>query len=264
MESNLPSVLVLLEEAVRDRLLGWPAEWEGYHWPGYTYEHTLRVRDLALRLARAEQADEQVVLLAGLLHDIAKAHGKTHAAVGADEAHNLLGAHAVDGQLRTRVCDAIRTHAGDNTADSPAESLCLGDADLIDANFGLVAVWRFITIRAGHDSPLHDSVLSMREWLPKKDALLDALLTRTGRLVARQRSARMHVFCEQLVEQMSTRTGGGTYRLADIATHIHVDRGTHLLADQVTAIELAARQGPVEDAVLTVCRSLRAEIRGLH
>ena len=41
-----------LENVVRDRLADWPSGWEGYHWPGYTYEHTLRVRALALRLAR--------------------------------------------------------------------------------------------------------------------------------------------------------------------------------------------------------------------
>jgi len=132
------SIIADLEKTVADRLADWPPQWEGFHWPGYTYEHTQRVRNLALRLAREEGADLEVVGLAALLHDIAKAAGKDHAQVGAEEAAKLLDGQ-VPADLRERVCHAIATHSGDNHADSPVENKVLGDADLIDSNFGLVA-----------------------------------------------------------------------------------------------------------------------------
>jgi len=103
------------EAIVRSRLADWPAQWEGYHWPGYTWEHTLRVRDLALRLAGEMGAAPEVVGLAALLHDIEKAAGREHAAVGAEETARLLAERAVDPELSARVVDAIATHAGGNT-----------------------------------------------------------------------------------------------------------------------------------------------------
>ena len=264
MSTNLSTIVASLEELIRERLLAWPSDWEGYHWPGYSYEHTLRVRDLALTLARQEGADADVVLLAALLHDIAKSAGEDHAAAGAEEALNILCEYAVDGELRSRACDAIANHSGENSAESPVENLCLSDADLIDSNFGLVAVWRFITIRSGHRAGLRETVLATQEWLPKKDALLVNVLTRHGREIARQRAARTRVFCEQLIEQATTQTGSSMFRLIDLAEHIHADRGRHLLVEQLDAIERIASERRTERMVPTVCRSLRAEMAGRH
>jgi uncharacterized protein len=256
------SVVQFLEDLIRDRLSGWPAQWEGYHWPGYTYEHTLRVRALALELAAREGADPEVVELACLLHDIRKDSGKGHAKIGAEEAEVILKGLGVKPKLCKRVCQAIALHSGDNKPDSPAESLCLGDADLIDSNFGLVATWRFITIRSGHDAALDETIAGMSSWLPKKDELLDWLLTRSGREIARQRSARMRVFCEQLMEEM-TRPPEQRDGVIRAAGHFHNSRGEALLADQVTALE--ALCGEMSDQMLAViCRSLRREITGQH
>lgn len=94
-----------LERIIRDRLIGWPPDWEGYHWPGYTYEHTLRVRDLALTLAERERADPDVVLLAALLHDIRKDSGRDHAEVGANEAGRILKDLGVSDRISARVCE---------------------------------------------------------------------------------------------------------------------------------------------------------------
>jgi len=264
MPTDLSPLLGPIEQLVYQRLAFWPAAWEGYHWPGYTYEHTLRVRNLALALARREKADEGVVHLAALLHDIRKDTGKDHARVGAEEALAILDRCGVNGELRLRVCDAIARHAGDNTAASPVENLCLGDADLIDANFGLVAAWRFITIRAGHDAPLSEIIAGMADWLPKKDALLGGLHTRSGREIARQRAARMHAFCEELSAQAPPPPANGHYRLLDLASHMHGARGGCFLTDQVAFVEDLALRRPCEPLVPTTCRSLRLEIAGVH
>jgi uncharacterized protein len=262
MSQEIASVVSSLEVLLRERLGSWPSCWEGYHWPGYTYEHSLRVCDLALEIARREGADTDVVHLAALLHDIRKDSGKGHAETGAREAADILTCLGVKGELRERVCSAIATHSGNNTPDSPIENCCLGDADLIDSNFGLVATWRFITIRSGHQATLSDTVAAMGEWLPKKDQLLALLLTRSGKEIARQRSARMRVFCEELMDEIATpRQADG---LVTVAGFIHEDCGRHLLCEQIAGLEELCEEHQAPSLLPTVCRSLRDEMRGLH
>lgn len=191
----------------------------------------------------------------------ASLQAKAHAAQGAEEAERILKGLGVRADVRRRVCEAIALHSGDNKPDSPVESRCLGDADLIDSNFGLVATWRFITIRSGHGTPLEDTIRGMAEWLPKKDELLSWLLTRSGREIARQRAARMRVFCEQLMEEI-TRPPELRDGVILVAGHFHDSRGASLLAAQVDALETAC--GPNEKLLSTICRSLRREILGQH
>jgi uncharacterized protein len=264
---NMPAITTAvnerLEEAVRARLAGWPAEWEGYHWPGYCYEHTLRVRALALHLARIEGADEDVVHVAATLHDICKSAGAEHAGLGAAEARQLLLDLAADPDVRERACDAIASHCGDNTQSSPLESRVLGDADLIDANFGLVAVARFITIRSGHNTPLPETIRSLSEWLPRKDAFLEVLLTSSGRQVARQRSARMHVFCDELLLSLQDPAATEGVTLFGLAGAIHRDRGRSPLGELVDTLGWQSGDVPDDPLVGAALRSLASEIAGL-
>jgi putative nucleotidyltransferase with HDIG domain len=258
------NLIAELESIVRDRLEDWPPHWERYHWPGYTYDHTLRVRNLAVAMAAKERADTYIVELAALLHDIAKDAGDDHGAAGAVEAERILRAHGAPDDIVQRVCSAIETHTGKNTPQHPIENLVLGDADLIDANFGLVAAWRFITIRAGHQTPLADTIVSMQEWLPRKDALMEKLLTETGRWIAHERSARMHVFCVDLRAVLEGRSPADGYSLLSAARHIAESYTTGRLEAQVAEIEAAAAlhpRGPTPD-VGECCRFLRAEIAG--
>jgi uncharacterized protein len=193
-----------VEAIIRERLAGWPTGWEGYHWPGYTWEHSLRVRTLAMTLAGREGADLVVVELAALLHDICKHEGHTHAQAGADEADRVLCDLGVESAVRERVCAAVAAHAGPSAGPSVLENVCLSDADLIDANLGLVGVWRFVTIRAGHGMDLDQTLAGLQDWLPGKDAVLATLVTRSGREMARCRAARMRVFCEEVAHRAAT------------------------------------------------------------
>ncbi len=242
-----------IEAIVRDRLADWPATWEGYHWPGYTWEHTLRVRDLALRLAGEIGADARVVELAALLHDIDKAAGSEHAAVGAETAARLLAERGVPIDFAARVVDAIATHAGGNTPEHPAENLALGDADLIDANFGLVGVWRFVTIRAGHGTGVEETIAAMEEWLPRKDALLVLLNTDAGRAVALERTARMHEFCADLASALADGSADDTPLLA-LARHINAHCARGSIIDQLPALRAIAAEADHAGARAAVAR----------
>jgi uncharacterized protein len=252
-----------VECIVQDKLGDWPRQWEGFHWPGYTYEHTLRVRSLALALGEREGADPQVVELAALLHDIEKEVGKGHAAAGAETAERILAELEVDEALASAVCDAIATHTGGNTPDHPVENLVLGDADLIDANFGLVATWRFITIRAGHRMPMDETISSMAEWLPKKEALRDVLLTEAAKEITAARSARMQEFCRQLAEAWANGERNGEFDLPDLAEFITARHQTANLGRQIAELREATPDGrEVSAAVAEILAGLEEEMAG--
>jgi len=248
-----------LGQIVHERLGDWPADWEGYHWPGYTWEHTLRVRALTLRLAREAGADESVLALAALLHDIEKQVGRGHALAGARTAERLLRARGVEEELVERVCFAIATHAGENTPEHPLENRLLGDADLIDANFGLVGTWRLLTIRAGHGSTPPEAVAAIPDWLPKKRELVGRLHTDVARAVARERVQTMERFCRRLTTVFEE--GSEAEGLREMVCLIHAQHRRASLAEQLPALrEIGQRRGDAQ--VLAACARLQAEIAG--
>ncbi len=248
-----------LEAIVEERLADWPSQWEGYHWPGYTREHTLRVRKLALTLADEEGADREVVELAALLHDIEKRRGNEHAWAGAIEARRILDAHDLPEATIRRVVHAIDTHAGGNTSEHPIENLVLGDADLIDANFGIVGTWRFITIRAGHGATVEETVEGFEGWLPRKDELLGLLNTDAGRSVAERRRERMHAFCADV--NSALRNGHGDDALIALVEHINAAHQRGSMFEQIPQLREIAR-GAGSDAALSAVEALEAEAVG--
>ena len=247
-----------LEELVRARLEGWPPQPQGYHWPGYTYDHTLRVVKLGTWLARQLDADVEVVRFAALLHDIRKDAGGDHAEVGAAEVRGILAGHDLSPRFVSAVAHAIECHSGSNTREHPVENLCLGDADLIDANFGLVATWRFITIRANGGGNLADTVLAMAEWLPKKDALAERLNTDLGHQIAARRSERMHRFCSRL--RAALLDAGEDDGVLWLARYVHDHAANGRLAEQLAAINGGA--GEVPAGAGAVAEMLAAEAGG--
>jgi uncharacterized protein len=251
-----------IETIIADRLANWPRQWEGFHWPGYTHEHTYRVRNLALALGEVAGADPGVVEPAALLHDIAKAQGKEHARIGAEEADHILHDLNVEERLRARIVEAIALHSGDNTPDHPVENCVLGDADLIDANFGYVATWRFITIRAGRDLPLAETITGMAEWLPKKDELQTLLLTDAGRACAAERSRAMHAFCQDIAVAFDGQSGGTARQsraLRQMVEHVVSDCARANLTTQLPALRDLAGDDALAQAA---CDRLAEEIAG--
>jgi len=267
-----------LHELVRERLENWPARREGYHWPGYTYDHTLRVVNLATQMARQVGADVEVVRFAALLHDIRKDAGREHAELGAAEVRTLLPRYHLPVDFVEAIASAIECHAGSNTPQHPLESLILGDADLIDANFGLVATWRFITIRSGRGEELAGTILAMDEWLPQKDALAELLNTDLGREIAAVRSKQMRDFCGNLkvalinahnesgkdARPTGNCCGGyGEPGLLWLAEYIHSNADTGRLHEQLGLLDGGGADGiQVPAAAEPSVRTLAAEVAG--
>ena len=63
-----------LERLVAATYQLWTAEWVGFTWRNYTFEHVQRVRGLARTLAESEGGDRLVLTYAALLHDITKGY----------------------------------------------------------------------------------------------------------------------------------------------------------------------------------------------
>jgi len=206
-----PEVVAKLERAVHEALADWPAQWTGFHWPGYTLQHTARVRRLSVRLAAEEGADVAVVDAAALLHDICKAEGKVHAERGAERARELL-----DGDLPSAVVERIAaTIAAHNSAveGDPVEWRVLSDADKIDANFGLVAVARYFTIRGSRGEALEACLADIPGWHERHLTILGWLATAAGRRLADERLAAMQGFCAAVAE------GGVAREVAEFFLH---------------------------------------------
>ncbi len=114
----------------------------------YRWEHTLRVAQYGKKLAKMEKANEEIVIAACLLHDIAKlsdtGHGLEHGRAGAKLARPfLLDLGYVTAEVE-HICFAIARHV-DGKADFAhpitIEAHLVSDADKID-RFSGYRIWK--------------------------------------------------------------------------------------------------------------------------
>lgn len=129
---------------VKNRFLTELKQEDGY----YRYTHTLRVADIGRKIARAEQLDEEMLVLGCLLHDIGYVvckkrtdyadHGLQSARIG----ESFLLEQGYDPVKTESICYGIRVHTqADEERARPATVLedSVSDADNIDR----FDAWRF-------------------------------------------------------------------------------------------------------------------------
>ncbi len=105
----------------------------------YRWQHTLRVVQYGKILAEKEKADPELVVVACLLHDIAKlrdrARDVNHGRIGAKMARPFLSKIGYSAAERENICFAIAAHV-DGKADfehlNTLEAKVVSDADKID------------------------------------------------------------------------------------------------------------------------------------
>jgi putative nucleotidyltransferase with HDIG domain len=194
------NIIRSLEELVETELSNWPAEWEGFNWPGYTYEHTLRVRNLSVSMARQLGADEQIVELAALLHDIGRPVGEPHWDTGEQRAEEILSELGIDAPTRQSVCHIIQAHVTKKDPKHPVENLVLYDADFIDANYGYAAFTRYFAIRASRDMTVEEAIEGAPDLLAAFEAKLEQVFTEVGDAISIERFSRMRSFLDSLLQ----------------------------------------------------------------
>lgn len=186
----------------------------------HDWEHTLRVRRLAERLARAEGADLTVVAVAACLHDIGRideerlANGACHAERGAEKARPLVGELPLAASRRENILHCIRCHRyrGD-AVPTTLEAKVLFDADKLDA-IGAIGVARAYLFAGELGAKLHNPDLDpttvaayskedtgYREYAVKLVKIEARMLTQAGRRWAKGRHAFMVAFFNRFLQE---------------------------------------------------------------
>lgn len=185
------------------------------------FDHVERVLALALRLGREAGADEQVLAIAALLHDVGRCEedasggGTCHAAAGARIAADVLRRRGASPDLVRRVADCVRRHRYRGTARPMSrEAKLLFDADKLDS-LGAVGVGRAFLFAGEVGARLHNGLAAVRrsrpytredtafrEYWVKLRHLPSHLLTPAGRRLAAERTAFMADFFRRLDEEM--------------------------------------------------------------
>jgi uncharacterized protein len=176
----------------------------------HSFDHVLRVTALAVKLARAEGADIEIVRTAALLHDMGLGNGRAeHEQVAAERARAVLAGHPPE--KIEAVVQAIRSHRF--RAGPPPQTLeakCLFDADKLDA-IGAVGVARVFAyggaagqrlwapVPEGYDERnAGDEHTPAHEFVVKLAHIRDRLTTETGRRIGQERHEFMTAFFARL------------------------------------------------------------------
>src|SRR5438552_3597868 len=185
---------------------------------GHDWFHVERVRNVAINIAREEDADSFVVELAALLHDVAdwKFAGGDHDA-GPRAARDWLATLNVDQAVIDHVAAIIANlsfkGAGVETPMGTIEGRCVQDADRLDA-LGAIGIARAFAYGGHKGRALYDPAIppaphasfeaykkstgpTINHFYEKLLLLKDRMNTATGRRLAAER----HAFMEQYLEQ---------------------------------------------------------------
>lgn len=198
--------------------------WYQAHDTVHDFEHVLRVLAMALRIARAEGADLEIVRAAALLHDAVGAQESGsgtrlgHHLASAEFAASVLSAEAWSPERIQAVQHAIRAHRFRHTGERPQtlEAQCLFDADKLDV-LGAIGVARTIAYAALAGQPAYakpserflatgeheadEPHSSYHEYLFKLRRVAGMLFTPTGRAIGEKRAAFLNIFYKNLAEE---------------------------------------------------------------
>ena len=178
---------------------------------GHDVSHTLRVTETALRLAKAEGADETVVALAALLHDADDEKLSPATAGTLANAAGFLKTVGVDGETAARVLNCIRAvsfHKG--RTPTTIEGKCVQDADRLDA-IGAVGIARTFAYGGAHGRAMYDPATqrgtgggtdTLSHFYDKLLLIKDKMQTETGRALAERRHAVLEDFPKEFYREL--------------------------------------------------------------
>jgi uncharacterized protein len=184
----------------------------------HDFDHVLRVRALAERIAQEEGADIQIVCAAALLHDVGRAEqeltGRSHAELGEEQARHILAGHP-PAEVRA-VCQAIAAHRfRDDVVPQTLEARVLYDADKLDSigAVGIARAYLYGGVRKqrlwgqvpiGHQawSDTGEEHTPAHEFAFKLSRVKDSLYTDSARRIGEARHAYMAEFFLRLGSEL--------------------------------------------------------------
>ena len=192
---------------------------------GHDWFHVERVYKNALQILQHEQADEQVVILGALLHDIAdsKFHNGNEE-IGPEKALAFMTSIQIDEEVKNHVVEIIRniSFKGGNFTQSfsSTELNIVQDADRLDA-LGAIGIARTFHFGGFHNRIIYNPEQKPRLNMTKEEykkhvgttinhfdekllRLKDRMNTPTGKKIAAQR----HLFMTHFLEQFYAEWNG--------------------------------------------------------
>lgn len=175
---------------------------------GHDAHHTFRVWHTAVRLAADEGADQGIVALAALLHDVDDHKLSPETASTFGNAYAFLVGHEIEECDIEAVLTAIREVSfskNRGAAPSTIESACVRDADRLDA-IGAIGVARAFAFGGAHGRALHDPggrnpETTTEHFSEKLLMLKDLMCTDAGRKMARHRDAVTRQFLDEFLRE---------------------------------------------------------------
>ena len=187
---------------------------------GHDYFHTLRVVKLAKQIAQEENAIQDIVVLAALLHDVddIKLSPKTHAKK--ENARKFLSENNLDDSTIDLICEIISEVSYKGTESVPSKTLegrIVQDADRLDA-IGAIGIARAFAYGGSRNRVMHNPDekpnLNMNEqeyrnhvsttinhFYEKLFNLKNLMNTETAKKIALSREEYMKEFIERFLDE---------------------------------------------------------------
>jgi uncharacterized protein len=192
----------------------------------HEFSHVERVYKLAVKIAKNEKADIDIVKAAALLHDIARIMEdsgkiKCHAEEGAKTAGKILEKTDFPKEKIKGVCEAIRLHRFSRGLKAETkEAMIIQDADRLDA-IGAIAIARVFAHGGKMNRPIHldtakpkkyyDGSESESSFVHFHEKILkinpELFNTKTGRKIAEHRYNFVKIFIKEFLDEWNAAGG---------------------------------------------------------
>ncbi|MHA1771239.1 MAG: HD domain-containing protein [Candidatus Thorarchaeota archaeon] len=170
----------------------------------HTYDHTLRVYSMSLRIGRELGANLRVLGAAALLHDIGRVReaetGVSHSILSGQMGRPALQQAGYSDEEITQIIETIRTHRfSEGLTPTSVEGHILSDADKLDA-MGAVGVYRAIAQSVKDGRGMDGFLRHADEKLLKLASLMH---TEPAKRMAHHRHQILHSFVKQMREELT-------------------------------------------------------------
>ena len=186
----------------------------------HSFEHTQRVYNLCIKIAKTEKVDIDILKASALLHDIArrkqnKKEVECHAEGGAEIAKNILKDMKFPKEKIKNICYAIKVHRySKGIKPKTKEAEIIQDADRLDA-LGAITIARIFDFAARIDRPMFNPKIKIKEY--KHNTLSDTSInhfyekilkikpetfhTKEAREIAKERYAFTKEFVDRFIKE---------------------------------------------------------------
>ena len=187
---------------------------------GHDFFHTMRVYQMATKIAMEEKADLQIVQLAALLHDVDDRKLSPETCENKDRAVAFMRSKGLSEDTITRVKDIIGevSFAGtDSVVPKTLEGMCVQDADRLDA-LGAMGIARAFAYGGNHNRVMYDPEIppalnmgkeeyqnhvstTVNHFYEKLFLLKDMMNTESAKTVAEHRERYMREYIDEFMDE---------------------------------------------------------------